>query len=356
VARVLVAEPLEHGVWLTRSGAGDTPNANKFWAVRVQSLAAETSGCGFFVEAGRYNNSFLDCEANLWSGAACCFRVGAATDKNLIVNLYCESLGAVPNLQLDAGSVETAIVNLFSASAGPAILDYSGGRYTAFNAGYPTKNRLAPAEITDLTVQTLRFDTEFYDPAEAGLYEIGTGSSVHLVSAYNGAVEARLPAAGLVNGFAVTLKKTDATANPVTVTEASGPGPDGRTVVLANRYDFVSVISNGAGWWITGANRLPGNSRYVEGLSLFEPDLDQELYLVSAWGGEVNVRLPMPWAAHAVGRTVTVKKADVSPHLVWVTAVDVTGPDAEAIPLSGRGHAVTVMSDGAGWQILGRNP
>ncbi|PWC56038.1 glycosyl hydrolase family 28-related protein [Azospirillum sp. TSO22-1] len=356
IARVLVARPSIHGVWLTRSGAGDSPNANRFHCVRVYSLSAPISGSGFYVEHGKYNNAFVDCEANLSTMAHSCFRVGADTDKNLIVNLYCETLGGVPNVVLEAGSVETGIVNLFSASAGPAIQDLSGGRYTAHNAGYPEKNRLATTRVSQLVVEALRYDTEYVEPDAGGLVELDLTSSVYLLSSYGGAVEARLPGAGSANGHAVTIKKTDASANPVTITEAGGAGPDGRSVVLGSRYDFVTVVSNGAGWWIVAGNSLPGNAAYTETPGLFEPDLTRGLYLVSAWGGAVEVRLPAPSAAHAVGRTVTIKKADQSGRAVTVTKQGGGGPDNEAIPLTGFGHAVTVMSNGAGWHIIGRNP
>ncbi|MEI8393344.1 MAG: glycosyl hydrolase family 28-related protein [Rhodospirillaceae bacterium] len=357
IVRVLVAKPATHGVWLTVSGVGDTPNANKFLSVRVYSLGETLSGSGFYVEAGRYNNAFVDCEANVHPNALACFRLGARTDKNLLVNLYCESLGAVPNVQIDAGSIETSIINLFSAAAGPAIYDLSGGHYTAVNAGYPTKNRLMPTRITELTVEALRYDTTFYDAPAAGTVAIDLSHSVWLVSAFNGAVEARLPAAGDANGFAVTIKKTDGSAWPVTVTEASGGvGPDGHAVVLGNRYDFITVVSNGANWWITGANRLPGNANYHEGAGLFQPDLSQDLYMVSAWSGAVEVRLPDPAATNAVGRTVSVKKSDTSGNSVSVTATRVTGPDGESIPLTEKGHSVTAMSNGSAWQILARNP
>lgn len=356
IARVLVAKPAVHGVWLTRSGAGDTPNANRFQCVRVYSLSAAMSGCGFFVEHGKYNNAFTDCEANLSSDADACFRVGANTDKTLIVNLYCETLGGVPNVVLEAGSVETGIVNLLSASAGPAILDLSGGRYTAHNAGYPEKNRFGRTRVSELVVEALRYDTEYVEPPSGGLVELDLASSVYLVSAYGGAVEARLPAAGSANGYAVTIKKTDASANPVRVTENGGSGPDGRNAVLGNRYDFVTAVSNGANWWIVAGNSLPGNANYRDAAGLFEPDLTQDLYLVSAWSGAVEVRLPAPSAAHAVGRTVTIKKADQSGRAVTVTKQGGGGPDNEAIALASFGHAVTVMSNGAGWHVVGRNP
>lgn len=357
IARVLVARPATHGVWLTRSGAGDTPNANRFHCVRVYSLAAATTGSGFYVEHGRYNNAFVDCEANLHTTAHSCFRLGAHTDKNLIVNFYAETLGVIANVLIEAGSVETAIINLFSASAGAAIQDLSGGRYTAFNAGYPEKNRLSTTRISQLIVEALRYDTEYLDPPTAGPVTLDLASSCYLVSAYHGAVETRLPTASLANGHSVTIKKTDATAHPVTITEVSGPGPDGRTITLGNRYDFVTVVSNGASWWITAGRDLPGNAHYHDTAGTYTPDLSQNLYTVSAFAGAVNVELPAPAAAHAVGRTVTIKKTDPSGNPVTVTqSGGGSGPDGEAIPLTETGHSLTVMSNGAAWHIIARNP
>jgi len=353
---ILIARPALHGVRFTVSGAGDTPNANRLFRVRVYSLSAPTRGCGFYVEAGRYNNSFVDCEANLSPTATACFRVGAKTDKNLIVNFYAETLGAVPNIQLDAGSVETSIINLFSASAGPAIWDKSGGAYTAVNAGYPEKNRLALTRVSELVVEAMRYDTEYLEPAAGGLVDADLSSSVQLVSAWGGAVEFRLPPAGENNGHMVTIKKTDASANPVKVTEAGGPGPDSRVVTLTDHFDFITVVSNGAGWWIVGRSNPPGATLFHEtaGVALIDPL--RKLHLVSAFTGAVEARLPVPWDTDALGRTVTIKKSDQSANRVTVTRADGGGPDNEAIPLTAFGHAVTVMSNGAGWHILGRNP
>lgn len=356
VTRVLVARPSVHGVWLTLSGEGDTPNANRFHFVRVYSLSAPISGSGFYVEHGRYNNAFVDCEANLSTMAQACFHIGAHCDKNLLINVYGETLGGVPNVRLEAGSVETAIVNLFSASAGPAIWDFSGGQYTAINAGYPEKNRLARTRISELIVEALRYDTEYVEPPAGGLVEVNLAASIRLMSAYAGPVEARLPTAANANGYAVTIKKTDASANPVRVTETGGPGPDGRIIVLGNRYDFVTVVSNGAGWWVVAGNRMPGNAHFHDAPGLFEPNLSQSLYLVSAFEGAVEVRLPEPDASHALGRTVTIKKSDQTDTPVTVTVSGGSGPDNAPVVLSSFGAAVTAMSNGAGWHILGLVP
>lgn len=120
-ARVLVAQPFVNGIHLKRSGAGDTPNANRFMQTRVYSLGATTSGHGIYIEEGSFNNSFTDTEVNVNGTAQACVRCGAGSNKTLFVNLYTELTNSVPNVRLDSGSIETAIYNLLSASNGAAI-------------------------------------------------------------------------------------------------------------------------------------------------------------------------------------------------------------------------------------------
>ncbi|MFM2044459.1 MAG: hypothetical protein RLY86_3035 [Pseudomonadota bacterium] len=351
IARVLVARPNLHGVLLTVEGAGDTPNANKFHDVRVYSLAAPLTGSGFFLSAARFNNSFVDCEANLHPGGEACFRLGAATDQTLIVNFYAESLGALPGIRIDNGSKATSIVNLFSATGGAPIWDPTGARaYTAVNSGFPLANDLKSTRITDLAVEGLTLDTEYVEPAAGGLVQPDiTRCTTYFVSAFGGAVEFRLPAAATRNGRTVTVKKIDAGAHPVRVTEAGGNGPDQQTVTLASRFDRVTMVSNGAGWWITGGNVQPANTEFAEGAGVFTPDLLKPLYLVSAAGGEKVVRLPP--AAAGAGRTVTIKKSDPGDAAVLVEEQGGPGPDGRVWRLGRQYDFVTATSNGGAWWV-----
>ena len=283
--RILIAQPKHTGVWLTQSGAGDTPNANKFHGVRVYSLGAAISNDGFYVEYGRYNNSFIDCEANIDASGQICFHIGAHTDKNLFINPYAESLGALANFQLEAGSQNTCIINLLSEAAGPAIYDFSGGSYTAYNAGYPNKNRLQNTIATDFTVQTLRYDTTYFVQSTPSTLTVDQTSSVYLVSAYGGEVDVQLPQAVNANGMQLTIKKIDNTPNLVVINETGGPGPDDRVVKLGSEYDFVTLVSNGAKWWMVSASIVPVNTQYIDSQTLIQPDLSRPIYLVSAYSG-----------------------------------------------------------------------
>ncbi len=353
-ARVLIAQPSVNGVHLMRSGAGDTPNANRFHMVRVYSLGADISGHGFYVEEGSFNNSLIDCEANVKGATAqACFRMGAGSNKTLLINPYAESSNTVPNIRLDDGSRETSIFNLLSASDGAAIYDFSGGNYDAINAGYPDKNRLRRTSVTDLRAALMRFDTEYIDTA--GTHDVDLSHSVHLVSAYNGAVTMALPPPGEAVGVSMTFKKTDNTANLVTITEQEdGSGPDGTDLFLGGENDYVTVLSNGAEWFITASNRMAGNTRYFDGSGTYDIDMAVDVYLLSSYGGAMTARLPPANAAQAVGRRITIKKVDTSSNVITVSEQGGSGPDQYAQPLSSQYEAITVVSNGGQWYIVSK--
>ncbi|CAK0741992.1 Pectate_lyase_3 domain-containing protein [Azospirillaceae bacterium] len=250
-ARILIARPSLHGVLLTVSTTGDTPNANKFNDVRVYSLSAPMTGCGFFLSTARYNNSFIDCEANVHSSAEACLRLGAMTSETRILNFYAECSGAVPGIRIDNGSTNTTIIGLFSATGGAPIWDTSSSRqYSAFDAGYPATALLKQTTITDLTVEGLSYATRFVE----GQTQVTPDFSVApmwLVSAYASAVQVVLPLPNTCPGRYGIIKKTDNTSRTVTITLPSGSGPDNNAVVLRAYGDFVSIISNGSSWFIT---------------------------------------------------------------------------------------------------------
>ncbi len=350
--RVLVAQPFVHGIHLMRSGDGDTPNANRFSQCRVYSLGATTSGSGVYIEEGSFNNSFTDLEVNVNGTAQACVRCGAGSNKSLFVNLYTESFNSVPNVRLDAGSIETSIYNLLSASDGAAIWDLSGGQYSAYNSGYPYKNRLLRSICTDMTATLQRFDTEYIDAS--GSVTLDLSHSVHLVSSYGGALEVKLPNAGASAGAMIVVKKIDTSKNIVTVTEDSGSGPDRKSYYLGGQYDFVSMMSNGAEWFVISTNRAPGNTRYYDGSGTYDIDMAVDVYLLSSYGGVLTARLPPADAAEAVGRRITIKKTDVSSNAVLISENGGSGPDQYTQSLSAQYQAITVVSDGGQWYIVSR--
>lgn len=352
-SRILIEQPGTHGVHLVKTGAGDTPNANRFDKVRVFSKGAGTTGSGFYVQQGSFNNAFVDCEANVNGPTAhSCFRVGAGSNKTLIVNLLCESTNTVPNVRIDTGAIGTSIINLSAESDGAAIYDFSSGEYEALNAGYPIKNRLRRTSVTDLTTTLQRFDTEFIDTP--GTHSIDTSHSVHIVKATSGAITIELPNAEDAVGAEITIKKADDTGNIVTITEDGGDGPDGNELQLGGPNDYATVVSNGAEWFITSSNRLAGNTRYADTTGTYDIDMAVDTYLLSSFGGALTARLPPANAVEAVGRTVTIKKTDSSGNAVTVTEQGGAGPDQSSQSLSGQYDAITVVSNGAQWFVVSK--
>jgi hypothetical protein len=366
-SRILVARPQINGVlftvtpsdWEDPETFGDTPNANKLHDVRVYSLSAPMSGSGFFISAGRFHNSFLDCEANVHLDAEACFRLGFSTDENRIVNFYAECLGQAPGIRIDNGSTNTAIINLFSATGGAAIWDPTlGGEYQAYNAGFPTRNFIKDAWITDLHLEAQTLSTEFIDPpaGSSGIIDLDLETTMYLVSSFNLPLELRLPNAADATGRIVTIKKTDFNFNAITIKEIDGSGPDLREIILLNRYDTVSLMSNGANWWVLHDNLMPQNSQFVDSddypSGLFQPSMLHRLYVVSAFVRPMEIRLPAP--EQAPGRLATIKKNDPSGNDVTVTQEGGGGPDAQSQPLTQHFQGLTVMSDGGQWFVLSR--
>ncbi len=349
--RVLVEQFTLHGFHLTVSGAGDTPNANKFHACRAYSLGTPSVGAGFYIEDGRFNNALIDCEANVHGTAQGCF-ILENSDQTALINPYAEAFNQVPNIHLRSGSQNTVIMNLLAVSDGAAIFDQSGGSYSAYNAGFPNRNRLLRTTCTDMNATLQRFDTEFIDTN--GEITLDLSHSIHLVSSFGGALTVNLPNAADAVGVMMVVKKTDSSSNVITIKEVGGNGPDGRDYFLGAENDFLMAQSNGAEWFVLSSNRAPGNTRFFDGSGTYDIDMAVDTYLLSSFGGNLTARLPPANAAEAIGRTVTIKKTDGSSNPITVSEQGGSGPDGFGQPLNAQYNAITVVSDGGQWFIVNR--
>lgn len=361
-SRLLIARPEINGVLFTTTPSdwndpdtfGDSPNANKLHDVRVYSLGSPMSGSGFFISSGRYNNSFFDCEANVHPSAEACFRLGFATDNNVIVNFYAECLGLAPGIRIDNGSTNTSIVNLFSATGGAAIWDPTlHGEYQAYNAGYPVKNYLKQTQVQDIHIEGMTRATTFIDPPvdHEGDIFIDMKHTFYLLSSFNLPYSIVLPNANDAGGRWVTFKKNDLHENPITIKEQDGLGPDRRELILLQQFDTVTLVSNGANWWIVADNRTPALSTFVDSIAVYESLMLHRVYLVSAFSNQVIFQLPAPSAA--AGRIATIKKIDPSSNHVKIQMAGGSGgPDAQIWDLTQHFAAMTIFSDGGQWVVL----
>lgn len=76
-----------------------------------------------------------------------------------------------------------------------------------------------------------------------------------LCNAASGAITLTLPTAAVKQSYSFLIKKTDSSANAVTVTTTSAQTIDASTTyVLSSQYKYVSVISNELNWIVVGNN------------------------------------------------------------------------------------------------------
>lgn len=352
LSNISILRPTQNGVHFTVSGSGSRPSNNKLYKVSVHSQATPISGSGFYIEHGEDNNTLQDCTADIDGSAIACFRLGSESDQTVIINPYANSFNLVPNVRLENTSENTAIYNLLALSDGAAIEDLSSGAYTAFNAGFPERNKMHRTVVSDLKATLMRYDTEFIDTP--GLTNVDLSHTQHIVNATNGEIEMRLPHASNAIGVCVTIKKMDNTSNIVSITEEAGLGPDKRQLDLGGFNDYATVLSNGAEWFIIASNRMAGNTRFFDGSGLYDIDMSVDVYLLSSFSGALEARLPPANAPEAIGRQVTIKKTDPSTNTVTVTEQGGSGPDNFDQPLNNRYEAITVISDGAQWFIISK--
>lgn len=355
ISNTLVLSPTDTGIEMIRSGAGDTPNANIFDACRVYSQGTSMSGHGIHIAQGAFYNRFVNCEVNVDGTAQSCITIGAGSDETVLENLYTESFNTVPNLVLKSGSKKTLITNLLAMSNGSAILDQSNGNYQAINAGFPVPNRFDRMQVRDITATLLRHDTVFVDAPSATSINLNTNISVHLVAATNGAITINVPLPADYAGCIYTIKKIDFSGNAVTVSEPNGLGIDRKAnIILGGPYDYATIMSNGAEWFVLSSNRMAGNTKFYDTTGTLDIDMSVDTYLISSFGGVVTCRLPPANAAKAIGRTITIKKTDGSTNAVNVSEQGGNGPDQYTQPLNAQYEAITVTSNGAEWYIVSK--
>lgn len=88
-------------------------------------------------------------------------------------------------------------------------------------------------------------------PISAGSYSVAAGDEILLGDATAGPVVFSLPAAGLVSGQPVWVKKTDGSSNPVVAQAAGSETVDGdSSLSLVHRNQAVVIISDGHNWWV----------------------------------------------------------------------------------------------------------
>lgn len=109
-------------------------------------------------------------------------------------------------------------------------------------------------DTLDTTVKSVSNSTYSNVSAKTANYTVVTGDRNDTVSvdATSGAITIALTAAAtLGDGFEITIKKTDSSANAVTIDPNASETIDGATTyTLSNQNDFVTIVCNGTNWLV----------------------------------------------------------------------------------------------------------
>ena len=360
--QVLVERPRDMGVYMKRDTGGDSPNANYLSAVRVYShgQAMSNDKIGFNIDSGRYGNSFIDCEANLHSGATACMRFGDETGQNYVMNFTAECLGGASGIWMDTGSGAgndgfMSFINYFHVTAGASILDTDGEkRYYAFNAGFPDRFHFGgQARFTDLVAEQVNLESRFYDVSPAADTTPTEDAPVQLLSAFNGSFNFALPDPADAVGRLLYIKKLDSSENVITIRreDDTNSGPDNRNFQLVRENDYVAVYCNGSEWSVLATNHDRRDSKFydtsVTGATLTDIDPDIFFHLISPLSN-TTVTLRAASDARCVGKTTVIKRNSGGGTSLTIESIE----GGFNVDLDDQNDYVMLYSNGADWFIV----
>lgn len=265
---------------------------------------------------------------------------GAPSD-NLIITL--------PTSSVVRGDAIRFIVTTANATYGVSIAGKvegltmaDGGPLMLMNVGDSLTLRYIDATVGWTVVDgNVKLSSMDFKTITATTYDASTfKTDVLLGDCTSNGITITLPPVATTHVKRFLIKKTDSTANKVTIDGNSSETIDGATTqLLSNQYDWMEVVTDGSEWFIASQSATAASediqSITATPVSAKSPgSWTSTVYLVDSTGGAVDV--PLPPAAEWTSKRITVK---------WETgasAVTFTPNGAEL--LEGANSSVTVTS------------
>ena len=342
---VRIISPSVQGVVIGRNNvAGQIPADTAITNLDVRSNGQAMSGCGVEITDAEgqtiLEKSIIDVDGT----AISCVRLGAGASKVCLRDIKTHSGDSTPNVSLLAGSLGTVIINLNAGSDGVVIDDQSGGAFQALMTGQDDR-------MDRINVGVLTRGVDIYNSVSVSSSTVLTGDIGKVfVSGLTSDITLTLPAASDAAFAVFRLTRTDTTNYAVTITAASGDGPNGGDVLLGNDGSHMEIFSDGTDWVILSQSRMIGRTFSYAGGGTFNLDTAADLYLLSPDTSGLTVVLPSAAAIGMRGRSLTIKNENG--NSLSVTESGATGPDGAVFALDAQDDAVSVMSNGSQWLVV----
>ncbi len=160
-----------------------------------------------------------------------------------------------------------------------------------------------------------------------------------------------LPAAAGCKGKVYTIVKIDATAFTVTIDGNASETIDGEvSTILESQYQAIKIVSDGTSWY--SASREKRILQTVSKTTTYTAVINDDVILCSTAGGAWTLTLPT--AIGIKGKIYTIKKTtnDVSGLTIDGNASETIDGAVTKLIVS-QYRAITIMSDGANWHVIG---
>ena len=177
-----------------------------------------------------------------------------------------------------------------------------------------------------------------------------------LASANAGNITITLPDANIHAGRFFYIKKTDSSANTVTVNTAGGTIDGAGSVVISAQYGAVFVISDGTNYFTIVSTTAGGGGGLVLGSATKTANYsitDSDFTILANAPAATPITITLPTAVGRSGRVFEIKKINAPlADTITIASAGGTIDGAATQVITVQYVAVSVQSDGTNWFII----
>ena len=236
-----------------------------------------------------------------------------------------------------------------------------GGPLTLMNVGDMVKLRYVDTTVGwEVVGGNLNLSTVDFKTVTASSYAAGSYRTQNiLANATSNAITINLPAVATTHQKRFYVRKTDTSANAVTIDGNSSETIDGATtLVLPNEDDFAEIITDGTAWYVLSTNVVEDTVTTATASSV-TPDgsgpASGNVVLADTTSNAVTVNLPAANTQKNRRFTVKFKTKGGSNNVTVDANASETIDGSTTQTLDAANECIVMLSDGTAWYIISDN-